>query len=187
MRRLGCLLAAAVAGTLAAQAPVEIERQLDEVARVASVMVDGEACRRIVTARALGSIARVNPRDQWAAADNYEVEHAPYIQVKKSLMRLARLAPFPCDVNLWMPLPGGRIHVVIRNQNELSQFWTWGALHQEMFPPMKEVLDSGKRITVKQKPGFISVLAPVTDSLGDVVGLVEVVTQSRPDPHANVK
>jgi len=61
-------------------------------------------------------------------------------------MRLARLAPFPCDVNLWMPLPPDRIHIVIRTQNETSQFWTWGVLQQEMAPPMKEVLASGRRI-----------------------------------------
>jgi len=32
-----------------------------------------------------------------------------------------------------------------------------------------------------------SVLAPVYDSLGDIVGLVEVVNQNRPDQHDNVK
>jgi hypothetical protein len=34
---------------------------------------------------------------------------------------------------------------------------------------------------------MISVLAPVYDSLGDIVGLVEVVSQARPDPRENVK
>jgi hypothetical protein len=184
MRRAWIALAAACA---AAQSPAPVERQLDEVARVASIMVDGDSCKRIVTPRALQSIAKVDPRDQWAAADNYDVDHAAFLQVKKTLMRLAKLVPFPIDVNLWMPLPPDRVHIVIRNTNELSQFWTWGALHQTMFPPMKEVLTTGKRLTVRQKPGFVSVLAPVTDSLGDVVGLVEVVTQSKPDPQANVK
>jgi len=40
---------------------------------------------------------------------------------------------------------------------------------------------------VMQKPNFISVLAPVSNSLGDVVGLVEVVKQLVDDPHGNVK
>jgi hypothetical protein len=52
---------------------------------------------------------------------------------------------------------------------------------------MKEVLETGRRITIKQKPGYISVLAPVRDSLGDVAGLVEVVSQQRADAHENVK
>jgi hypothetical protein len=69
----------------------------------------------------------------------------------------------------------------------MSQFWPWGALYQDMIPQMKTVLDSGKRVTVTDKPGWISVLAPVSDSLGDVIGVLEVVTQTQMDPHANVK
>ena len=130
---------------------------------------------------ALESMFKTDARDPWIGSDNYDVDHAAFIQTKKTLMRLARLVAFPCDVNLWMPLPSNRVHVVIRNPNEMSQFWTWGALHQEMFAPMKEVLETGRRVTVKQKPGFVSVLAPVYDSLGDIVGLVEAVTQPKPD------
>ena len=40
---------------------------------------------------------------------------------------------------------------------------------------MRQVLETGRRETVRQKPGMVSVLAPVFDSLGDMVGLVEVV------------
>jgi hypothetical protein len=49
------------------------------------------------------------------------------------------------------------------------------------------VLDAGKRMTVKRKPGMISVLAPVRNSLGDIVGLVEVVARLQPDVRENVK
>jgi len=80
-----------------------------------------------------------------------------------------------------------KIRVVIRNQHEMSQFWPWGALYQDMIPDMKAVLETGKRVTVTNKPGWVSVLAPVSDSLGDVVGVLEVVTQTRVDAHANVK
>jgi hypothetical protein len=52
---------------------------------------------------------------------------------------------------------------------------------------LHKVLETGRRMMVKQKPGYISVLAPVNDSLGDIVGLVEVVAQTRPDTHENVK
>src|SRR5215467_13864130 len=116
MKRLWCTIAIMTAA--AAQPAVDVERQLDEVGRVASVMVDGDVCRRIVTPRALASIAKVDPRDPWAASDDYDVDHAAFLQIKKTLMRLGRLAPFPCDVNLWMPLPPDRVHIVIRNPNE---------------------------------------------------------------------
>jgi hypothetical protein len=69
----------------------------------------------------------------------------------------------------------------------MSQFWTWGDLHQEIPPEMTRVLETGERLTARRRPGMISVLAPVYDSLGDVAGLVEVVSQSGRDPRENVK
>jgi|SRR5579871_824414 len=167
----------------------EIIRRLDDVARTATVMVDGDVCRRIVTPRALDYMFKKDPGDPWAAGDNYEVNDAAFIAVKKTLLRLSRLAPFACDVNLWMPVPGhpDKIRVVIRNVNELSQFWPWGALYQDMIPSMKQVLDTGRRVTVREKPGWISVLAPVYDSMGDIVALTETVTHQPVDSHENVK
>lgn len=156
-----------------------IEQELDHIARVASAMVDGDLCQRIVTARALSFLFKTDPNDPFLAGDNYDVNDTEFNATKKTLIRLARLAPFPCDVNLWMPIDGhpGKIQAVVRNVNELSQFWSFGALYQDAIPPMQAVLDSGQRVTVKNKPGWISVLAPVYNSLGDVAGLVEVVTR----------
>ncbi len=171
----------------AEKGPEGVIRDLNEVARVASVMLDGDVCRRIMTERAIGYLSRIDPRDPWAASDNFDVHHEAYIETKKTLIRLSRLVPYACDVNLWMPVPGepvpggpvpgetGKIQVLIRNVNEWSQFWTWGALTQETPAVMRQVLETGRRETVRQKPGMVSVLAPVFDSLGDTVGLVEVV------------
>jgi hypothetical protein len=167
----------------------DVARELDDVARTATVMVDGDACQRIVTQRALEYMFKEDPHDPWVAGDNYEVNDESFIAVKKTLLRLSRLAPFPCDVNLWMPIAGhpGKVRVVIRNTLELSQFWPWGALYQDMIPQMKQVLADGRRITVAEKPGWVSILAPVHNSLGDIVALVEVVSQERFDSHGNVK
>ena len=183
------LIVLTAASLSTAQTMEVLERELDSAARVASVMVDGDVCQRIVTTRAMVAILEVNPKDKWSASDNYDVNHEPFIQTKKTLARLAQLVPFPADVNLWMPIPGqpGRIHIVIRGVNETSQFWPWGALHQDTPAAMKKVLDSGRRITSKEKAGIVSVLAPVTNSLGDVVGLVEVVARTKPNAHENVK
>src|SRR5574340_827202 len=167
--RLAALVWAAAA---AAQTP-PMARQLDEVARIATVMMDGDLCRRIQTPRSASLLLKKDTRDPWQASDNYDVEHDAFIPAKKTLMRLARLCPGACDVNLWMPLAAdpARIHVVIRNVYEMSQFWTWGALHQEMPAEMKRVLETGERVTATRRPGMISVLAPVYDSLGDIAGL----------------
>ena len=185
MKTPALLLLAAVA---AAQ-PDRFTQSLDDAARVASVMVDGDLCRRIVTPRALEYMFKVDPRDRYVAGDNYEVNYEAFDAVKKTLIRIGRLVPFPADANLWMPIAGhpDKIRVVIRNANELSQFWPWGALYQDMIPQMKTVLDTGRRIAVTEKPGWVSVLAPVYDSLGDIVALVEVASQRHLNPHENVK
>jgi hypothetical protein len=150
---------------------------LDDIGRIATVMVDGDVCRRIMTPRALEYMQKKGTRDPWVASDNFAVNKDAFNLTKKTLIRLSRLTAFPCDVNLWMPVPGlpGQVQVLIRNVNELSQFWSFGQLHQDIPAPMAKVLETGQRVTVTEKPGFTSVLAPVYDSLGDAVGLVEVV------------
>jgi hypothetical protein len=178
-----------LAGIAAAAQTDEFTNQLAEAARVASVMVDGDVCQRIVTPRALEYMFRQDPRDRWVDADNYDVDDQSFTSVKKTLIRVTRLISFPADANLWMPIPGhpDRIQVVIRQVNEMSQFWPWAALQQPMIPEMKSVLDSGRILTVSKKPGWVSVLAPVSDSVGDVVGVIEVASQRNRDPHENVK
>jgi hypothetical protein len=181
--------ASLILSAMALPAADPLAAELDAVARTASVMVDGDAVRRIPTPRSAASLLTKHPRDPWAASDNYDVNHEAFVAVKKTLIRLSRLCSAPCDVNLWMPVPSNppRVQIVIRNSLEMSQFWTWGALHQEMFPEMKQVLETGSRVTVQRRATMISVLAPVYDSLGDIAGLVEVVSQRKPDPQENVK
>lgn len=168
---------------------VRLEDDLDQIARVATAMIDGDVCQRIVTPRAIEYMNRTDPRDQWADADNYDVDEQAFTATKKTLIRLASLAGYPVDVNLWMPLEGKppRIQVVVRNRYEMSQFWEWGKLYQPMFPEMQSVLSTGRRMTIERKAGFVSVLAPVRNSMDDIVGLVEVVSALHPDARANVK
>ncbi len=63
-------------------------------------------------------------------------------------------------------------------------------LVQDMPAEMKRVLETGRGETVMRKSGLISVLAPVKDSLGDTVALVEVVSlepgATPPDVHAHL-
>lgn len=166
----------------------KLAADLDQVARAATAMVDGDVARRIQTKQSVASMLETNPRDQWAAADTYDVDHQAFITTKKTLIRLARLSSFTCDVNLWLPVAGApdRIHIAVRNVNEMSQFWRWGDLHQPIPAEMKTVLETGKRVTVARRPGMVSVLAPVYDSLGDIAGLVEVVGVLKPNPQENV-
>ena len=162
---------------------------LAQVARTATVMLDGDLCKRIETPRSAKMLLEKDPRDPWKAGDNFDVNDEAFIAVKKTLMRLARLCPQVCDLNLWMPVAAdpSRIQILVRNVHEMSQFWKWGDLHQAMPPEMKKVLESGHPVTVQKRPEMISILTPVRDSLGDVVGVVEVVSRASVDPRENVK
>jgi hypothetical protein len=164
-------------------------KDLENIARAATVMVDGDVCQRIMTKRALEKMFVIDPKDPWAGADNFDVNAEPYIQIKKTLIRLARLVPYPIDCNLWMPFKedSGKIQVLIRNQYEMSQFWNFGQLYADIYPEMKEVLTSGKPLTVQKRGNIISILTPVYNSLGDIVGLVEVVSRTQFNPQENVK
>jgi hypothetical protein len=168
---------------------LDLGPRLDRVAEVATAMVEGDVCLKIQTPRSLQYSAMKDPRDPWRAGDNYDVDHAAFFQTKKTLTRLQHLCGTPCAANLWMRVPSmpGRVQIVVRNALELSQYWIWGNLDQEMAPEMKRTFDTGERVTVRLKPGMVSVLAPVYDSLGDVVAIVEVVSQNNLNPRENVK
>jgi hypothetical protein len=191
MRFISVLLLAAsplLTGQTAMSAETRAQ-ELDRVARAATAMVDGDVCLRIQTKRSVEFLQKHDPKDPWIASDNFDVDHEAFIQTKKTLMRLARLCPEACDANLWMPVEANppRIQILIRNVYEMSSFWTWGDLHQPMPDEMKRVLATGERVTYRGERGMISVLAPVYDSLGNIVGLVEVVSQEKRDLQENVK
>ena len=166
-----------------------MREELESVARVGSVMVDGDVCQRIVTPLAKEYMFKVDPHNEWQAGDNYDVDDVSFNITKKTLIRLSHLTSFPSDVNLWMPIERhpDKIQMVIRNKNEMSQFWRWGALYQDMTPQMETVLKTGQRVTVMNRPDWISVLAPVYNSSSDIVGLIEAVSRGRMDAHENVK
>ena len=167
----------------------ERTKALERVAQVATAMVDGDVCKHIQTPRSIQFLLKTDPRDPWLASDNYDVDDVAFIQTKKTLMRVARLCPEACDANLWMPLASDptRIQIMIRNVYEMSGFWKWGDLHQDMPAEMRRVLDTGERVAVRRNSGMTCVLAPVYDSLGDIVALVEVVSRAKLDPRENVK
>ena len=162
---------------------VSIERDLDEIGRVATIMLDGDLSQKIMTQRALDKMFTVNPKDRWAGSDNFDVNSDPYIQIKKTLIRLSHLVDYPVDCNLWMPFAENptKIQILIRQRNELSQFWKWGDLYQDIPTEMQEVLQTGIRRAVFKRSDLVSVLAPVFNSLGDIIGIVEVVSRKQPE------
>lgn len=154
-------------------------RAADEARRlatIASAVLDGDECMEIVTDRAAELMFKVDRRDPWIGSDNYDVDRDKFTRTKKLLIRVSRLSELTADCNLWLRTKKRpeKIHVVIRQVNSLSSFYTWG---QMIVDPPKEFLpvlkDGRTAVFAPEGRGRVSALAPVRDSLGDVVGVVE--------------
>jgi hypothetical protein len=89
---------------------------------------------------------------------------------------LTKLTGYAYDINVWKPVPGQarRIAMATPGSQKLSQFWKPGDGDIEQSFAIRKVFDPGQRMTVKDKAGWISVLAPVLDSAKTVVAMLEI-------------
>ncbi len=62
-------------------------RSLHEVARAVTCMLDGEVVKTVLTDRAMEKAFVADPRDTWAAGDNWDYNHLPFIKTKQTLER----------------------------------------------------------------------------------------------------
>ena len=165
---------------MAASKQSRIRKVLDElgdVARVAEIMIDGELARRIITDRAAHYIANPNPQHRFLAGDYYDVDHASFLLMKKTLLRLERLASVPCNATLWVRVKGSDHLITAAVQNgQLHRYWRFGEDGRRPEGERAECLSTGKvtPAPIAGSEDYLTVLAPVRDSLGDVVGCVEL-------------
>jgi len=149
---------------------------LKELARIASVMVDGDEAGRIISERSLKYIANPNPAHRFMTGDYFDVDHATFLRMKKTLKRLERLAEFPVSTALWMLVKGKENLATMAVQvGNLNRYWQWGTHQLEMKGEVAECARTGQVMTAPAAEGdeLLTALAPVRDSLGDVVGMVE--------------
>ncbi|MGQ9661050.1 MAG: hypothetical protein ACUVWX_01775 [Kiritimatiellia bacterium] len=152
-------------------------RAMRELARVASAVVDGDEAGRIITDLAMHYIANPDNQFRFLAGDYYDVDFAAFLRTKKLLMRLERLLSFRCDITLWMRVKGrpDLLTVAVHN-GTLSRWYEFGAGSVRIDPTLTACLDSGEIVVAElnHPSETLTVLAPVRDSLGDVVGLLEL-------------
>ena len=150
---------------------------LSEVARVASVMVDGDEARRILTERAMHHIAHPDPDYRFLSADYYDVEHETFLRMKKTLLRLERLADVRCCTALWIPVEGQTRTVTLAVQNgSIHRYYRFGQARLDTPDEMARCFESKATVVapLEHPSETITVLAPVLDSLGDVAGVIEL-------------
>ncbi len=152
-------------------------QSVTEVARVASVMIDGDEASRIITDRAIHYIANPDPEHRFLSGDYYDVDHATFLRMKKTLLRLERLLDFPSSTALWLKIEGLDGYVTLAVQNgSMHRYYRFGEEKIEIPPEMAACIETGQTTPapLEHPSHTLTVLAPVFDSLGDVVGVVEL-------------
>lgn len=152
---------------------------LSEAARVASIMVDGDEAGRIITARAMHYVAHPDPKHRYLAGDYYDVDHATFLRMKKTLLRLERLLDRRCSTSLWVRVEGLEGYVTLAVQNgSVHRYYRFGEVKIELTAEMSECIRTGQTVVapLEHPSQTLTVLAPVFDSLGEVVGIVELST-----------
>lgn len=147
---------------------------LKQLAAIAGPILDGDECRAVLTERAYKTMWAIDPRDEWAAMDNFDYDEAVAIRVKKLLIRLARTRGYKADCNLWLNCPEkpNTVMCVIKNVNNCCPYAPWGVLYQPTPEPMQAALQ-GEISVGRPNDNATSVFAPIKNSMGDIVGVVE--------------
>ncbi len=153
-----------------------LDDQMAELGRLCTELIDGDRCWKIVTDRAEESTFRQLPGGKRTETDNYDVNLEAFRTTKKELIRLSRLSTFPVDCNLWMRIRNrpDQVNAVIRQAKDWSRWYRFGQMAFSPTAEMQRAL-AGEQVKVSDnRSDLISVLSPVRNSRGEVVGFVEV-------------
>ena len=162
-----------------------VRAELRRLAEIAAGILDGEEVKRIITDKAMHYIAQPDPQHRFLSGDYFDVDHERFLRTKKLLLRIARLGRLEVSSSVWVPVPGSDLVTVAVHNGVHHRYYTFG---QEGLPApaeMKHVLRTGRICDVEAgegRPALLTVLAPVRDSLGDVVAVAELTAPSGADP-----
>ncbi len=157
-----------------------IYRSLHEIARAVTCMVDGEVVKTVVTERAQEKVFMTDPKDRWAAGDNWDYNQEPFIQTKQTLERACCLAAGQVGCNLYMPAaykPAKWLHLMNTLYGAKQMLAKPGDMVYDPEPELLQVFTTGQRLEVSRSEGAYSVLTPIYDSLGQITAVVEVCTR----------
>jgi len=150
--------------------------ELRRVAEIAAGILDGDQVRRIVHEQAMHYIANPDPNFIYLSGDYFDVDQQLFLRTKKLLLRLERLGKVTMNAAVWVPVPGQDAVTLALHNGPYHRYYTFGIERLATPPEMKEVLETGTIVSVppSDDKNLATVLAPVRDSLGDVVGVVEL-------------
>ncbi len=152
-----------------------VQAELARLGEIAAGILDGEEVKAIITDRAMYYIANPDPQFRYLSGDYFDVDHGLFLRTKKLLLRIARLGKVQVDTSVWVPVPGtGAVTVAVQNGVH-HRYYRFGQIKLDTPPEMKEVFQSGEVRTLgPDARGWVTALAPVRDSLGEVVAVAEL-------------
>ena len=147
---------------------------MKKLARVASVMIDGEEVVRLAIGRSPHYVACPDPLYRELGDQPYDAWLLGFLRMKKALQRLETLVDFTCNTALWVKPADveGRMALLMHNGN-VHRYYVFGDVTMETPPEMAEAMADGEAAVV-EGDDRLTVLAPLLDSLGDVVGVLEL-------------
>jgi len=166
--------------------PDDIRTELLRLAEIAATLLDGEDVRQIITPNAMAHIAKPDTQHRFLSADHYDVAHEPFLRVKKLLMRIERLADVLVNGAVWVRVPGTDNVTVAVHNGPHHRYYQFGTQQMAAPPEMRNVFETGEVVPAPHGPDdtHVTVLAPVRDSLCDVVAVVELTAPLDPDAPA---
>jgi hypothetical protein len=150
---------------------------LSGLARIASVLIDGDEARRTITERAYFYATDPYPQHQYMAGDQFDVDLARHDRLKKFLLRLETLADLRCNAGVWMRLPGAPDRVTVACHNgALHRWYRFGESARALEPEMRACAEGGAVVIARPTAELrlVTALGPIRDSLGDVIGFIEL-------------
>jgi hypothetical protein len=156
--------------------------ELLRVARIATVLVDGDEASRIITDNAMFHLAHEDAKFRFLTLDHYDVDLDTFLRMKKLLLRLERLSPVECCASLWVPVPAtGRMTLALQNGN-VNRYYEFGQKTIALPEAMRTCLDRGEPVELApdEKRSVYTVLTPLFDSLEDPVAVLELSSAEGP-------
>jgi hypothetical protein len=168
---------------------LDAQTVLEELARIATVaagILDGEEAKQIITADAMRHIAEPDAQHRFLSMDHYDVDHDHFLGMKKLLMRIERLANVEVNASLWVPVPGQDQVTIALQNGPHHRFYDFGMQQKDTPAEMRSVFETGEVVAVASSDddSYATALAPVRDSLGDVVAVAEFTAPLDPDAPA---
>ena len=150
--------------------------ELTRLAQIAAGMLDGEEVKGIVTPLAMQYIANPDPAHIFLSGDYFDVDHELFLRAKKLMLRLQRLAKLPMSCSLWLPIPGKRQVTCAVQNGPYARYYSFGQERLALPDEMAKAFKTGRVSAAPYREGdrLRTALAPVRDSLGDVVALMEL-------------